>query len=99
MQCNLLEEQNPRLQDENPQQAEVLQLERELEGTRHENVQLSRTIVTIEAKLKEQEEWTGTRTDKVERSVENLTEAKVQLDAIDDGGTHGRETRGSTGYE
>ena len=83
VQCNLLEVQNWRLQDENPQQPEVLQLECELEETRHENVQLLQTIVIIEAK---QEEWTGTRTEELERSVENLTcevtILKVQLDAM-----------------
>ena len=85
-QYNLLEVQNRRLRDENPQQDEVLQLEHELDETRQENVQLSQTIVALEAKLGEQEEQTETWTDELERSVETLTceatELRVQLDAM-----------------
>ena len=85
-QYNLLEVENRRLREGNAQQAEVLELEHELEETRWENVQLSQTIVTIETKLGEQEEQTGTQTEELEKSVEALTcEAatlRAQLDAM-----------------
>ena len=98
-QCNALEVQNRRLCDNNPQQAELLQLEREPKETRQENVQLSQTIIAIKAKLGEQEEQTGIRTDQLERSVEALTcEAtalRAQLDAVKEELADEKRKRGS----
>ena len=72
-QYNLLDSQNRRLREEQPQRVEELDLEGEIAETRQENVGLVQTIATLEAKLEDQERGAGAQTDELEESVETLT--------------------------
>ena len=70
-QYNFIEAENRKLREERPQQAEAIDLEREIMDTRQENLQLSQTIATLEAKLEEQET--------LRKSIQSLThEAEVR---------------------
>ena len=76
---NTLLAQNRKLRDARPEQAHEADLERELEETREQNVQLSQAVTQLEATRDEAEREAEERTAELQETVQALTRETAEL--------------------